>query len=185
MNFELSSMPNKPVSPVVLTLDVEVETGCGFPDPAKAKLYQLGVISLHISGMDGVVTFGTHELSRYVKEDIKNGGGRYILCKDESDMVTRAIRFIESSKPTHLLGDDSGPALDALHARARALGLKIDIPDFDRMFREYDMPFSKLYGVPTVHRTDLSAYKICAASRKELKLAARKAVSNFGLNAVH
>jgi len=132
---------------VILTLGVEVEATDGrFPDPHDVTNGRIVCISLCITGLDGVMCYGTHELTPYLKGKM-DPEDTYIRCKDEADMLTRAIRFIEVCKPTHLRGD-SGKDLDFIHARAWAMHLKIDIPDLDKMFRQYDKPFSELYGIP-------------------------------------
>ena len=131
----------------ILTLDVEVETTDGrFPEPHDVTNGRIACITMMITGLDGVMCYGTHELTPYLKGKM-DPEDTYIQCKDEADMLTRAIRFIGVCKPTHLRGD-SGKHLDFIHVRAWAMNLEIDIPDLDKMFRQYDKTFSELYGIP-------------------------------------
>ncbi len=145
-NEELQKAPTEK-DMTILTLAVEVEATDGrFPDPHDVTNGRIVCITMMISGLDGAMCYGTHELTPYLKAKM-DPEDTYIQCKDEADMLTRAIRFIEICKPTHLRGN-SGKDLDFIHARAWAMHLEIDIPDLGKMFRQYDKPFSELYGIP-------------------------------------
>jgi DNA polymerase elongation subunit (family B) len=131
----------------IITLDVEVESTDGrFPDPYDVTNGRIACINMMITGLDGVMCYATHELTPYLKGKM-DPEDTYIKCKDEADMLARALQFIGVCKPTHLRGD-SGKDLDFITARAHAMNLKIDMPDLDKMFRQYDKPFSELYGIP-------------------------------------
>lgn len=152
---------------VVLTLGVEVEVTDGrFPDPHDVTNGRIVCISLCITGLDGVMCYAAHELTPYLKGKM-DPEDTYIQCKDEADMLTRAIQFIGVCKPTHLRGD-SGKDLDFITARARAMHLKIDIPDLDKMFRQYDRKFSDIYGKSGMARK-MDILQKCAESRHEFK----------------
>lgn len=152
---------------VVLTLGMEVEATDGrFPDPHGVTNGRIVCISLCITGLDGVMCYAAHELTPYLKGKM-TPEDTYIQCKDEADMLTRAIQFIGVCKPTHLRGD-SGKDLDFITARARAMHLKIDIPDLDSMFRQYDRKFSDIYGKSGMARK-MDILQKCAESRHEFK----------------
>lgn len=146
----ISSTPTgEPI--VALVMDIEVNCGTTFPEPEKvSRLGQFDVISIHITGMDGTVCFAYRSISSEWEQRILKDGDKFILCKDEEDMISRAITLIDAYKPTHTKGDFTPDAVDMLYARARAIGVKVI--DLDQMFSRYDIPFSEPKGHHVVRK---------------------------------
>jgi DNA polymerase elongation subunit (family B) len=133
----------------ILLLDVEVEAdGCRFPDPSDVSNGKIVCVTVRVTGVDDTICYGVGTPSPELLNTLNSCGDTYVKCKDENDMLARAIRYIECLKPTYVI-KDSVQDLDFLHARAQARNVRVSVPDLDRMFREYDKPLSELYGIPS------------------------------------
>ena len=132
----------------ILLLDVEVEaSGCRFPGPHDVANGKIVCVTVRVTGVDETICYGVGTPSPELQKAIDAGRNTYVECKDENDMLARAIRYIEVLEPTYVI-KESVQDLDFLHARAQARKVRVSVPDLDRMFRQYDTPLSELYGIP-------------------------------------
>ena len=133
----------------ILSVDIELESANDrFPDPNDPVRGKILCITLSITGVDDIICYGIGEISRETRSAVESNRCTYIRCKGEDDMLTRAILYIEALKPTHVR-DCAKDDLNYLHSRAWSKRIKVDVPDLDRMFRQYDKSFSELYGIPS------------------------------------
>jgi DNA polymerase elongation subunit (family B) len=123
-----------------LALDIEVAVNGRFPDPRRHYAGEFVCMTVYLSSKNEFITYGTHDITSDTRASIAAKCGKFVLCKDEKEMVQRALWMIETAKPTYAFGDDTEPALMALYARANELG--VVIPDLDKMFRKYDSQYA-------------------------------------------
>ena len=151
----------------VLALDIEVESGSSrFPDPEDREGGHVLCITVHLSCMDEIVIYATHDIS---DENRKSLGSdtMFILCSSEAEMLSRAVRFIGAVNPMYVYGDCRDD-VHYLRDRARALKVNMVPPDLDRMFRMYDRKFNDIYGKSGMARK-MDILQKCAESRHEFK----------------
>lgn len=125
---------------VALALDIEVDVNGMFPDPGSRYAGEFVCMTVYLSSKNEFITYGTHDITSDTRASIAAECGKFVLCKDEKEMVQRALWLIEEAHPTYAYGDDTEPALMALYARAQELG--VVKPDFDKMFRKYDSQYA-------------------------------------------
>ena len=123
-----------------LALDIEVDVNGMFPDPKSHYAGEFVCMTVYLSSKNEFITYGTHDITSDTRASIAAKCGKFVLCKDEKEMVQRALWMIETAKPTYAFGDDTEPALMALYARANELG--VVKPNFDKMFRKYDSQYA-------------------------------------------
>ena len=125
---------------VALGLDIEVVTNGMFPDPGSRYAGEFVCMTVYLSNKNEFITYGTHDITSDTRASIAAKCGKFVLCKDEREMVQRALWVIETANPTYAFGDDTEPALMALYARALELG--VVKPDLGKMFRKYDSQYA-------------------------------------------
>jgi DNA polymerase elongation subunit (family B) len=123
-----------------LALDIEVAVNGRFPEPKRHYAGEFVCMTVYLSSKNEFITYGTHDITSDTRASIAAKCGKFVLCKDEKEMVQRALWMIETAKPTYAFGDDTEPALMALYARANELG--VVKPNFDKMFRKYDSQYA-------------------------------------------
>lgn len=123
-----------------LALDIEVATVGRFPEPKRHYAGEFVCMTVYLSSKNEFITYGTRDITSDTRASIAAKCGKFVLCKDEKEMVQRALWMIETANPTYAFGDDTEPALMALYARAFELG--VAIPDLGKMFRKYDSPYA-------------------------------------------
>lgn len=145
--IEISSIiPGADSATNTLILDIEVESSDKFPSPKKANR-QVICATAHTSYSDGIICYGVRELSGPVRKAFSYTKGRYVKCDDEKDLLQKLLTMVFSSKVTHCFGTETIPNLRYLTSRAAKLGVKIQTPDFDSMFRKYDNSYYATMGV--------------------------------------
>lgn len=146
-HIEISSIiPGADSATNTLILDIEVESGEKFPSPKEANR-QVIFATAHMSCSDGIICYGVRELSESVRKAFSNANGRYVKCDDEKELLQKLLTMVFSSKITHCFGTETIPNLRYLTSRAAKLGVKIQTPDFDSMFRKYDNSYYATMGV--------------------------------------
>ena len=125
---------------VALALDIEVVTTGRFPDPESHYAGKFACMTVYLSNKNEFITYGTHDITSDTRALVAAKCGKFVLCKDEKEMVQRALWLIDNAHPTYAYGDDTEPALMALYARALELG--VAKPDFDMMFKKYDSQYA-------------------------------------------
>lgn len=139
MNTQLNKLLDD--GEVALALDIDIDTDGRFPDPANHYVGKFTCIIVYLSNMREYITYGIHDITTDTRDSIAAKRGKFVLCKDEKEMVQRALWLIEKARPTHVYGDDTEPALMALYARAQELGVtKRDY--FDEMLKIYDSRYA-------------------------------------------
>lgn len=125
---------------VALALDIDVDTDGRFPDPANHYAGKFVCMTVYLSNKREYITYGIHDITSDTRDSIAAKCGKFVLCKDEKEMVQRALWLIENFRPTYVYGDDTEPALMALYARAQELG--VVKRDFGDLLRIYDSQYA-------------------------------------------
>lgn len=138
-------------SPVTLCLDLEIDTNGAFPSPERSGLDNICLVTLYLSNLGTTYCYGTREISDELSKKLAKRGDTYVTCKDEADLLSRVIRVIKANRPTCYRGDSVPADLTFLYSRARALGVDTDpqLPDLDTLFRDFDVPLSKKFDLPS------------------------------------
>ena len=124
--------------PGILTIAAELEPDGGVLDPSDVLSGKVIAISVHITGVDDFLCYGTGERSDETRKVIGwENYWTYIKCGSEDEMLARAIRYVESLKPKYVRSDSSYD-WDFLTARAFKKRIEVEVPDLDAMFRRYD-----------------------------------------------
>lgn len=139
MNTQLNKLLDD--GKVALALDIDVDTDGRFPDPANHYVGKFTCMTVYLSNKREYITYGIHDITSDARDSIAAKCGKFVLCKDEKEMVRRALWLIENSRPTYVYGDDTEPALMALYARAQELGI-VKWDYFDAMLKIYDSRYA-------------------------------------------
>ena len=123
-----------------LALDIEVAVNGRFPDPVNHYVGKFTCMTVYLSNRREYITYGIHDITSDARASIAAKCGKFVLCKDEKEMVQRVLWLIGKARPTYAYGDDTEPALMALYARAQDLG--VVKPDFYKMLNIYDSQYA-------------------------------------------
>ena len=126
---------------VALALDIDVDTDGRFPVPANHYAGKFTCMTVYLSNKREYITYGIHDITSDTRDSIAANRGKFVLCKDEKEMVQRTLWLIEKARPTYVYGDDTEPALMALYARAQELGI-VKWDYFDAMLKIYDSRYA-------------------------------------------
>ena len=84
---------------VALALDIEVATNGRFPEPKRHHVGEFVCMTVYLSSKNEFITYGTHDITSDTRASIAAKCGKFILCKDEKEMVQRALWMIETANP--------------------------------------------------------------------------------------
>lgn len=138
MNTQLNKLLDD--GEVALALDIEVDTDGRFPDPENHYAGKFTCMTVYLSNKREFITYSIHDITSDTRASIAAKCGTFVRCKDEKEMVQRALWMIDKAKPTYAYGDDTEPALKALYFRAQELG--VVKPDLEKMFKRYDSQYA-------------------------------------------
>ena len=137
MSYILDDILIKPKStktaPVILAVGVEIDSNGVFPSVENATLGKLRCISVYVTGHNGVMVYGAYEQPPELKKHMNQEQDIYVKCRDDDDMLIRALRFIKMCNPTCIC-EECIQDYDFLVARAAGKKLKTDVPNLDKMF---------------------------------------------------
>ena len=139
MNTQLNKLLDD--GEVALALDIDVDTDGRFPDPENHYVGKFVCMTVYLSNKREYITYGIRDITSDTRASIVAKGGKFVLCKDEKEMVQRALWLIGKARPTYVYGDDTEPALMTLYARAQELGV-VKGDYFDEMLKIYDSQYA-------------------------------------------
>lgn len=134
-------------------LDIEVETTGRFPVANRAE-YPINCVTIYFSKTDSYITYGVgKDVNDDVKKELAENNGVYVLCKDESELLTKLCYDIGSHDVDILSGWNF--KYDTTYIAKRAEKLEISLNPMSRLKGRHQRAYFNKEGELIIHGTEV------------------------------